>query len=44
MTINSNSTIKKQDGARVFQSVARNVIGTDLAFDFLYTNLAEIAE
>lgn len=43
LTITANSPVKKQDGARVFQSVATNIIGTDLAFDFLYTNLAEIA-
>jgi hypothetical protein len=43
MTISSDSSIRKQDGARVFSSVAKNIAGTELAFDFLYTNIGEIA-
>ncbi|XP_030375833.1 aminopeptidase N isoform X2 [Scaptodrosophila lebanonensis] len=44
MTINSTSGILKQDGALVFRAVASNAIGYDIAFDFLQTNIKEIAE
>lgn len=43
MTISSTSSIRKQDGVRVFQSVAKNVAGAEIAYDFLYTNIEEIA-
>lgn len=44
MTMSATSSIRKQDGARVFAAVARNIAGTEIAYDFLYTNIAEIAE
>jgi aminopeptidase N len=43
-TTSVNSPIRKQDGARAFASVATNIVGAELAFDFLYTNIEEIAE
>lgn len=42
MTI-SPSSIRKQDGARVFASVAKNIVGSEIAYDFLYTNIEQIA-
>jgi hypothetical protein len=44
LTISPNSPIRKQDGARAFAAVAKNIVGSELAFDFLYTNIEEIAE
>lgn len=44
LTITPNSPIRKQDGARAFASVARNIVGSEIAFDFLYTNIGQIAE
>ncbi|XP_070493928.1 aminopeptidase N isoform X2 [Chironomus tepperi] len=44
MTVSPTSPIRKQDGARAFQAVARNIAGAEIAYDFLYTNIAEIAE
>jgi hypothetical protein len=44
LTISANSPIRKQDGARAFAAVATNIVGSELAFDFLYTNIKEIAE
>ncbi|XP_013102535.1 aminopeptidase N isoform X2 [Stomoxys calcitrans] len=43
MTLNS-TLIMKQDGARAFRAVAENPIGFEIAFDFLQTNIKEIAE
>lgn len=42
MTISASSSIRKQDGARVFAAVAKNIAGTEIAYDFLYTNIEEI--
>ncbi|XP_041674632.1 aminopeptidase N isoform X2 [Drosophila eugracilis] len=44
MTINPTSGILKQDGALAFRSVASNDIGHEIAFDFLQSNIKEIAE
>lgn len=44
MTLSSASGIRKQDGARAFSSIAKNAFGFEAAYDFLYTNIAEIAE
>ena len=44
MTVSPTSPIRKQDGARAFQAVARNIAGAEIAYDFLYTNIAEISE
>ncbi|XP_055622223.1 aminopeptidase N isoform X2 [Toxorhynchites rutilus septentrionalis] len=44
MTLDPTSGISKQDGARAFQSVARNYAGNDIAFNFLYENIEKIAE
>lgn len=44
MTINSTSGIRKQDGARAFAAIARNSVGTEIAFDFLASNIKEISE
>lgn len=44
MTITSTSGIRKQDGARAFLAVAKNSIGYEIAFDFLVSNIKEIAE
>ncbi|KAH8295316.1 hypothetical protein KR018_009945, partial [Drosophila ironensis] len=44
MTINPTSGILKQDGALAFWAVASNAIGHELAFDFLQSNIKEIAE
>ncbi|XP_075148016.1 aminopeptidase N isoform X1 [Haematobia irritans] len=43
MTLNS-TLIMKQDGARAFRAVAENPIGFEIAFDFLQSNIKEIAE
>lgn len=43
MTLDPSSGILKQDGARAFQAVAKNYAGNDLAFNFLYENIEEIA-
>lgn len=43
LTITPNSPIRKQDGSRAFASVANNIVGSELAFDFLYTNIAQIS-
>jgi aminopeptidase N len=44
LTLAADSAIRKQDGARVFSSVAKNFAGYELAYEFLYTNIAEIAK
>ncbi|XP_012161752.1 aminopeptidase N isoform X1 [Ceratitis capitata] len=44
MTINPTSGILKQDGERAFRAVAENPIGYEIAFDFLQSNIKEIAE
>ena len=44
MTIHPDSGIRKQDGARAFSAVAKNGIGSEIAFDFLYTNIEKIYE
>lgn len=44
MTVSPNSPILKQDGARAFTAVAKNIAGAEIAYDFLYTNIGEIAE
>ncbi|KAH8407044.1 hypothetical protein KR222_004776, partial [Zaprionus bogoriensis] len=44
LTISSSSGIRKQDGALAFRSVASNAIGYEIAFDFLQSNIKEIAE
>lgn len=44
MTLSPSSGIKKQDGARAFASVAKNALGYEMAYDFLYTNIDEIAK
>ncbi|BFF92068.1 aminopeptidase N [Drosophila madeirensis] len=44
MTINPTSGIMKQDGALAFRAVASNAIGYEIAFDFLQSNIKEIAE
>ncbi|XP_052836414.1 aminopeptidase N isoform X4 [Drosophila gunungcola] len=44
MTINPTSGILKQDGALAFRTVASNAIGHEIAFDFLQSNIKEIAE
>uniref|UniRef100_A0A6P4FGB9 Aminopeptidase N isoform X3 n=1 Tax=Drosophila rhopaloa TaxID=1041015 RepID=A0A6P4FGB9_DRORH len=44
MTINPTSGILKQDGALAFRAVASNAIGHEIAFDFLQSNIKEIAE
>ncbi|XP_022904718.1 aminopeptidase N-like isoform X2 [Onthophagus taurus] len=42
LTISKNSTIRKQDGAEVFRSIATNFHGHSLAFEFLRTKWDEI--
>ncbi|XP_054728242.1 aminopeptidase N [Anastrepha obliqua] len=44
LTINPTSGILKQDGARAFRAVSENPIGYEIAFDFLQSNIKEIAE
>ncbi|XP_058826206.1 aminopeptidase N isoform X2 [Topomyia yanbarensis] len=44
MTLDSSSGILKQDGARAFQAVAKNYAGNDIAFNFLYENIEQIAK
>ncbi|XP_034484663.1 aminopeptidase N [Drosophila innubila] len=44
LTINSTSGILKQDGALAFRAVASNAIGYEMAFDFLQSNIKEIAD
>lgn len=44
MIVSNTSGIRKQDGVRAFSSVAGNAVGTEIAFDFMYSNLADIAE
>ncbi|EDV90658.1 aminopeptidase N isoform X2 [Drosophila grimshawi] len=44
LTLNSTSGILKQDGALAFRAVASNAIGHEMAFDFLQTNIKEIAD
>lgn len=44
MTLDSSSGILKQDGARAFQSVAKNYAGNVIAFNFLYENIERIAK
>lgn len=44
LTINSTSGILKQDGALAFRAVASNAIGYEIAFDFLQSNIKEIAD
>lgn len=43
LTISAGSPIRKQDGARAFAAVAQNLVGSEIAFDFLYTNIEEIS-
>ncbi|XP_055536270.1 aminopeptidase N-like isoform X2 [Wyeomyia smithii] len=42
MTLDPSSGILKQDGARAFQSVAKNYAGNEMAFNFLYENIEKI--
>ncbi|XP_055586170.1 aminopeptidase N-like isoform X2 [Uranotaenia lowii] len=42
MTLDPTSGILKQDGGRVFQAVAKNYVGNDIAFNFLYENIEKI--
>ncbi|KAH8388432.1 hypothetical protein KR093_006169, partial [Drosophila rubida] len=44
LSLNSTSGIRKQDGALAFRAVASNAIGYEMAFDFLQSNIKEIAE
>lgn len=44
MTLTPEFGITKQDGARAFAAVAKNMIGFELAFDFLSTHIQEISE
>lgn len=44
MTLDASSGILKQDGARAFQSVAKNYAGNDIAFNFLYENIEQIVK
>lgn len=44
LIVSNSSGIRKQDGVRAFSSVAANAVGTEIAFDFMYTKLNEIAE
>uniref|UniRef100_A0A8D8FLW3 Aminopeptidase N n=4 Tax=Culex pipiens TaxID=7175 RepID=A0A8D8FLW3_CULPI len=44
MTLDPSSGILKQDGARAFQSVAKNYVGNDIAFNFLYENIDRISK
>ncbi|XP_053682785.1 aminopeptidase N-like [Sabethes cyaneus] len=44
MTLDPSSGILKQDGARAFQSVAKNYAGNDIAFNFLYENIEKITK
>ncbi|XP_055381623.1 aminopeptidase N isoform X2 [Condylostylus longicornis] len=44
MTLNPESGIRKQDGARAFSAVAKNSIGYEIAFDFLVTNIEKIRD
>uniref|UniRef100_A0A336M1Y0 Aminopeptidase n=1 Tax=Culicoides sonorensis TaxID=179676 RepID=A0A336M1Y0_CULSO len=44
LTIDPTSGIQKQDGALAFESVAKNHMGFEVAFDFLFTNIEYIAE
>lgn len=44
MTLDQSSGILKQDGARAFQSVAKNYAGNDIAFNFLYEHIEQIVK
>ena len=44
MTITSNSGIRAQDVTSVIRSVARNVYGRDLAFDFVRAQWGELSK
>ena len=44
MSLSENSGINKQDGARVFESIATNEFGYEIAFDFLMSNIEKISE
>ncbi|XP_062552092.1 aminopeptidase N isoform X2 [Armigeres subalbatus] len=44
MTLDPSSGILKQDGARAFQSVAKNYAGNDIAFNFLYENIERVVK
>lgn len=44
MTLSPEFGIRKQDGSRAFAAVAKNMIGFELAFDFLSTHIERIAE
>lgn len=44
MILNNDTVIRKQDGARVFASVANNIVGTTIAFDFIRNRWEEINE
>lgn len=35
MILRNDSGIRKQDGEKVFSSVANNMVGSNLAFDFI---------
>mgnify|MGYP006897148871 CR=1 FL=1 len=42
MAFTDGSGIRKQDSGTVFEAVATNDIGRDLAWDYLRANVAEI--
>lgn len=44
MTISSESKIRKQDGKKAFSAVANNPLGSEIAFDFLMSNIKEISD
>ncbi|CAG0924508.1 unnamed protein product, partial [Notodromas monacha] len=44
MTFNKNSTVRSQDAATVFRSIARSVIGRSLAFEYLLNNFFYLKE
>jgi hypothetical protein len=44
MVTNGSTGVRKQDGLKVFTSVAKNPIGVDIAFDYLFKNIEKIYE
>lgn len=44
MTLSATSGIRKQDGVRAFEAVAKNPVGNELAFDFLSTNIEQFSK
>lgn len=44
MTISPTSGIRKQDGARAFTAVAKNIVGYEIAYDFLVSNIKQISD